>query len=333
MEQKEKKGQRPVTQLNIQGKEQQTFPSIMEASEKTGISRTSINKCIQGQRKSAGGYRWIYADQDTQPSEERTLTLYKFPNLDEALVNIITSSKKRKKHLLIPKYLYFPHLLITAKEQGKNSKTINLETFAGIIGENNQTARRIIQDWIELGVVEIFSKAHSKPGQQQWISARYSLTAAYQNRFVSREQFTDLDGAMITNMLDHLNKEAQGEPVAPKVIEEPIQEPEPVNEAKNADPFEGFDFNTVPSISGEPDTVTVTTPQPTEPELSDTELEMVKRAINAAESKDFHKVAKTNHAKVMLKYFAADYIGTDKYDIMLRLICEYRFTSEPVAAI
>ena len=36
------------------------FPSIMEASRQTGIDPSSIAKCCNGKRKSAGGYHWQY---------------------------------------------------------------------------------------------------------------------------------------------------------------------------------------------------------------------------------------------------------------------------------
>ena len=35
------------------------FKSIYQASKETSISRQNIQKCISGERKSAGGYKWI----------------------------------------------------------------------------------------------------------------------------------------------------------------------------------------------------------------------------------------------------------------------------------
>jgi hypothetical protein len=40
----------------------ETYFSMGEASEKTGIDRGSINNCCLGNRKSAGGYKWEYGD-------------------------------------------------------------------------------------------------------------------------------------------------------------------------------------------------------------------------------------------------------------------------------
>lgn len=38
------------------------FDSITEASKETGIPRTSINSCVRGRRKSAGGFTWKYKE-------------------------------------------------------------------------------------------------------------------------------------------------------------------------------------------------------------------------------------------------------------------------------
>lgn len=38
------------------------YPSISEASRKTGASYSSISNCIHGKQKTAGGYRWEYAN-------------------------------------------------------------------------------------------------------------------------------------------------------------------------------------------------------------------------------------------------------------------------------
>ena len=38
------------------------FPSIAEASRQTGINHGNICECLKGNRKSAGGHIWFYAD-------------------------------------------------------------------------------------------------------------------------------------------------------------------------------------------------------------------------------------------------------------------------------
>ena len=50
-----------VKQCDQDGVVVNTFPSIMEAQRKTGISQGSIGDCLHGRRKRAGGYLWHYA--------------------------------------------------------------------------------------------------------------------------------------------------------------------------------------------------------------------------------------------------------------------------------
>lgn len=38
------------------------FDSVSDASKNTGISRANISLCANGRRKTAGGYRWVYAE-------------------------------------------------------------------------------------------------------------------------------------------------------------------------------------------------------------------------------------------------------------------------------
>ena len=42
------------------------FPSQMEASRQTGTNQGHIWGCCNGRRKSAGGFLWFYADDDTE---------------------------------------------------------------------------------------------------------------------------------------------------------------------------------------------------------------------------------------------------------------------------
>ena len=53
---------RTVIQYTPQGKRKKIFNSITDAAEKTGINRSSINRCCLGERNTAGGYVWEYAD-------------------------------------------------------------------------------------------------------------------------------------------------------------------------------------------------------------------------------------------------------------------------------
>lgn len=49
---------KPVNQLSITGEIINSFPSENEAARVTGIHQANINRCINGQMKSAGGYIW-----------------------------------------------------------------------------------------------------------------------------------------------------------------------------------------------------------------------------------------------------------------------------------
>lgn len=53
-----------VNQYSICGGLINTFLTGKEASEKTGISASSICNCCKGKRKTAGGYRWKYVEEE-----------------------------------------------------------------------------------------------------------------------------------------------------------------------------------------------------------------------------------------------------------------------------
>lgn len=57
-----------VGQYNTAGLLVNAFFSIHEANRKTGISRSSISKCIKGKGITAGGYFWYYDDSAAFPS-------------------------------------------------------------------------------------------------------------------------------------------------------------------------------------------------------------------------------------------------------------------------
>jgi mevalonate kinase len=47
-----------VQQLDFDGNVINIFESLQEAFRKTGIQATNINKCCEGKRNQAGGYKW-----------------------------------------------------------------------------------------------------------------------------------------------------------------------------------------------------------------------------------------------------------------------------------
>ena len=48
----------PVNQYGLDGKFIQTFNSIYEASNATGIASSTIKLCLNGKFKQSGGYQW-----------------------------------------------------------------------------------------------------------------------------------------------------------------------------------------------------------------------------------------------------------------------------------
>lgn len=53
---------RSVVQLSLDGQELQRFESLLSASKALGIDVRSIGNVCKGKTKSAGGYRWRYAE-------------------------------------------------------------------------------------------------------------------------------------------------------------------------------------------------------------------------------------------------------------------------------
>lgn len=60
-EQVKKKLSKGVVCLSIEGEEIGKFLSMKEASEATGATADGISRVCSGKRKTAGGYKWMYA--------------------------------------------------------------------------------------------------------------------------------------------------------------------------------------------------------------------------------------------------------------------------------
>ena len=54
--------QKEINQYDLQGKLVNTYPSLAEAEKMTGIRKSTICSVCKGKGKTAGGYRWSYAD-------------------------------------------------------------------------------------------------------------------------------------------------------------------------------------------------------------------------------------------------------------------------------
>ena len=55
---------KPVIGINLINGLIVEFPSTCEAERVMNISNSSICQCCKGKRKSAGGYRWYYANKE-----------------------------------------------------------------------------------------------------------------------------------------------------------------------------------------------------------------------------------------------------------------------------
>ena len=54
-------GRKAVVQMSLDGQDLQSFDSLLSASKATGIDVGSIGNVCKGKCKTAGGYRWRYA--------------------------------------------------------------------------------------------------------------------------------------------------------------------------------------------------------------------------------------------------------------------------------
>ena len=61
-------GRKAVVQMSLDGQDLQSFDSLLSASKATGIYVGSIGNVCRGKCKTAGGYRWKYADPIPHPS-------------------------------------------------------------------------------------------------------------------------------------------------------------------------------------------------------------------------------------------------------------------------
>lgn len=57
-----KKTEVPVVQMDLEDEVIQVWHSQQAAAKVLGIPRTNINKCCNGKRKTAGGYKWRYME-------------------------------------------------------------------------------------------------------------------------------------------------------------------------------------------------------------------------------------------------------------------------------
>lgn len=65
----ELKYRKPIVQLSEDGLYINTYRSIYQAVQETGVDKPSVRRCLSGKRKTCGGFRWLYlSDYESQVS-------------------------------------------------------------------------------------------------------------------------------------------------------------------------------------------------------------------------------------------------------------------------
>lgn len=190
-----------------------TFQSTYLAQQATGVNQSNISKCLKGKLKTAGGYRWRYDDGDDPTAaqqQKKEFWLWSFIKLEDQLAEIIvadySANRKRKRsfdqiHHLLPKYLYFPHQLIEAKDY---TKVIHSHTYAEITADSPTNFQKVVNAWKQLGVVEITRdniETIDEEGKKSFTTREYRLTPAFQNGFKKQRFFDASYGTMITDLI------------------------------------------------------------------------------------------------------------------------------------
>jgi uncharacterized protein YerC len=63
---KESKNKKTIFQYSMDMQFIKKFDSVKQASIVTGINTTSISQAARGVRKKAGGYKWIYKNEEVK---------------------------------------------------------------------------------------------------------------------------------------------------------------------------------------------------------------------------------------------------------------------------
>ena len=83
------KNRRPVRQYDLNGNYINSYSSIKEAKEQTGISH--IDACCRGERKTSGGFQWIYSD---VPNEEIQIKTNLVAHTERAVIQYDLNGQK-----------------------------------------------------------------------------------------------------------------------------------------------------------------------------------------------------------------------------------------------
>ena len=58
------KYRKPVIQLDLQGNELRRFESVSAATKELGLQKSALSACLNGRARTAGGYKWIWAEKE-----------------------------------------------------------------------------------------------------------------------------------------------------------------------------------------------------------------------------------------------------------------------------
>lgn len=97
-----------------------TFPSMEAASKETGISASSIRMvCRHDKRKTAGGYKWEFSDENTDTAKKETKGFYWHKALKRWVAKIKVNGKSYTLGYFINENAA-KEMYLTAKEQSAN---------------------------------------------------------------------------------------------------------------------------------------------------------------------------------------------------------------------
>jgi hypothetical protein len=226
-----KNSKRPINRIGLRGEIIETFPTAKAAATELKLPKNSdsnIIKCCKGDRDSAAGYKWKFADELKNTNNNNQVYLYAFTDdelfeglygkmMKQAILETDISRKKTgNKHIQpninkhLPQYLYIVHLLIldAIGKTGTGKRKLKLEYIGDDICTSNRL-KPIINAWVELGVIEqpdACKRRKDADGKYSTELTWYKLTEAYKVKIrakeYQKESFIESSGKMIKKMLE-----------------------------------------------------------------------------------------------------------------------------------
>jgi group I intron endonuclease len=106
--------EKPIHQYSLEGQYIQSFKSIKEASERTGVTRSSINRFLEGKYMKGGNFLWSL-------TKEESLPAYNKAPKDNS-------------------YMFKP-ILVTDLQTGITTEYASISVFAKFLGKNQTSMR------------------------------------------------------------------------------------------------------------------------------------------------------------------------------------------------